>query len=63
MLALTSEGAGREDGADRRLAIVVDEVYGDIAAARVDSAVYREYVHLVRTSEGWKIANALWRST
>jgi hypothetical protein len=63
MLALTSEGAGREDGADRRLEIVVDEVYGDIATARVDSAVYREYVHLVRTCDGWKIANALWRST
>jgi hypothetical protein len=29
----------------------------------VRSAVYREYLHLVRTNEGWKIANALWRPT
>jgi hypothetical protein len=63
MLELTAAGAGAEDGADRRIEIEVVEVYGDIATAVVRSAVYREYVHLVRTSDGWKIANALWRST
>jgi hypothetical protein len=25
--------------------------------------VYREYLHLVRTTGGWKIANALWQWT
>jgi len=25
--------------------------------------VYHEYVHLVRTQAGWKIANALWQWT
>jgi hypothetical protein len=29
----------------------------------VDSDVYREYVHLVRTDDGWRIVNALWHST
>ena len=27
----------------------------------VDSASYHEYLHLVRTGEGWRIANALWQ--
>ena len=25
------------------------------------SAVYHEYLQLVRTDDGWKIANALWQ--
>jgi hypothetical protein len=61
MLELTAAGAGAEDAADRRLEVAVVEVHGEIATAIVRSAVYREYLHLVRTSEGWKIANALWR--
>ena len=39
------------------------DVHGAIASATVRSAVYREYVQLVRTPEGWKIVNALWAWT
>ena len=63
MVELTRQGEGRADGADRRLEIEIEDVYGDIASVTVSSAVYHEYVHLVRTNEGWKIANALWRPT
>jgi hypothetical protein len=63
MLELTRRGEGKEDAADRTLDVVVHDVYGDIATATVRSAVYHEYLHLVRTSEGWKIANALWQPT
>ena len=31
-----------------------------IATAIVRSAPYREYLHLVRTDDGWRIVNALW---
>ena len=41
------------------LDVVVLDVHGNVASVRVRSAVYYEYLHLVRTSEGWKIANAL----
>jgi hypothetical protein len=34
---------------------------GEIASVTVRSAVYYEYHQLVRTSAGWKIANALWK--
>jgi ketosteroid isomerase-like protein len=63
MLELTRRGDGKEDAADRTLEIEVEDVYEDIASATVRSAVYHEYVQLVRTRDGWKIANALWRLT
>ena len=63
MLELTRRGEGKEDAADRTLDIEVEDVYGDIASVTVCSAVYHEYVQLVRTRDGWKIANALWQAT
>jgi ketosteroid isomerase-like protein len=63
MLELTRRGEGKEDAADRTLDIEVEDVYGDIASVTVCSAVYHEYVQLVRTRDGWKIANALWQLT
>jgi ketosteroid isomerase-like protein len=61
MVELTRQGAGKPDGADRTLDIEVEDVYEDIACVTVRSAVYHEYVQLVRTQDGWKIANALWQ--
>lgn len=61
MIGATAAGSGRErDPGARRIDVRVVEVYGDIATAVVDSNVYREYLHLVRTEAGWKIVNALW---
>jgi hypothetical protein len=61
MLELTAAGEGAEDGKDRRLDVEIEDLHGDIASVTVRSAVYHEYLHLVRTPDGWKIANALWR--
>ena len=63
MLELTRRGDGKKDASDRTLDIEVEDLYEDIASVTVCSAVYHEYVQLVRTREGWKIANALWRFT
>jgi hypothetical protein len=63
MLELTRNGEGREDGADRRLEISVDAVGAHLASATVRSAVYYEVLQLVRTADGWRIANALWELT
>jgi hypothetical protein len=48
---------------DLGIEIVVNDVYDTIASVSVYSRVYREYLHLVRTRGGWKIANALWQLT
>jgi len=61
MVEMTHDGEGREDGKDRSLEIRVDDVFGDIATATVHTAVYHEYVQLVRTDDGWKIVTALWQ--
>ena len=63
MIAATARGVGARDPGDRRIEVEVEEVYGTIASATVRSAVYREYVQLVRTPKGWRIVNALWEWT
>ena len=65
MVAWTAGGEGKEvdPGPDRRIDVTVVDVYGNIAGVVVDSDVYREYLHLVGTDDGWKTVNALWHST
>jgi putative lumazine-binding protein len=54
------EGTG---AADVPLTIGVADGCGDIAGAVVRPAPCGDYLHLIRTSDGWKIANALWLRT
>jgi hypothetical protein len=62
MIERTAEGIGKtRDLPDRRLEVEVDHVHREIANVTVRSNVYVEYLHLVRTREGWKIVNALWQ--
>lgn len=61
MVELTEQGEGKADAADRHIDIQIEDVYDDIASVTVHTATYHEYLQLVRTREGWKIANALWR--
>ena len=62
MFDATAKHLGKaRDVADRRIEVEVIDVHDGIATAVVRSAVYREYLHLIRTREGWKIVNALWQ--
>jgi Putative lumazine-binding len=61
MVELTGQGAGEQDRADGRVEVEVHDVYKDAATATVHTATYHEYLHLVRTGDGWRIANALWQ--
>ena len=64
MIEATGQGVGRERGSgDRRIEVEVEDLYETIANATVRSAVYREYVQLARTTDGWKIVNTLWEWT
>lgn len=61
MVEATAAGRGKErDPGSRRIDVHVIDIHGDIASVVVDSNVYREYLHLGRTDDGWKIVNALW---
>ena len=62
MVAWTIVGEGRtDDPAERATSIEIVDVAGSIASVTVHSAEYIEYVHLVRTHDGWRIVNTLWR--
>ena len=62
MIEATAKGIGKtRDVPDRGIEVEVEHVHREIANVTVRSAVYVEYLHLVRTREGWKIVNALWQ--
>jgi len=62
MVDATAAGEGRrQDPGERRIEVVIEHVSGRIANVTVGSAVYVEYLQLVRTHDGWRIVNALWR--
>jgi ketosteroid isomerase-like protein len=59
MLELTEQGEGRTDLGPIEIAIA--DVRDDVASVTVRGGPYHEYLHLVRTGDGWRIANALWQ--
>ncbi len=59
MLQACAEGEGMR-AADRWVKIDIADVCGGIARAVVRSAPCREYLHLITTGAGWKMADALW---
>ena len=64
MVDATGRGVGRNrDPGDRQIDVTVEDIHATIASATVRSAVYREYVHLACTADGWKIVNTLWAPT
>ncbi|WP_327003889.1 nuclear transport factor 2 family protein [Dactylosporangium sp. NBC_01737] len=61
MIGWTREGEGvARKPADFGFDVTVNEIYHDIATVTVHSPVYREYLHLTRTADGWRILNALY---
>jgi hypothetical protein len=59
MVGWTREGEGvATRPADSGYDIAVNDLYHDIATVTVTSAIYREYLHLARTAEGWRILAA-----
>jgi hypothetical protein len=62
MVEATREGRGVR-AAGREIEVEITDVYRDIANVTVRSTPYREYLHLVRTDEGWKIASTLYVRT
>lgn len=61
MIGWTGEGEGvATRPADFAYEVTVDDLHREIATVTVHSAIYREYLHLVRTPDGWRILNALY---
>lgn len=61
MIGWTADGVGKdEDPGDRQISVHVDHIHGSIATATVTSAVYVDYLQLVRTDGEWQVLNVLW---
>lgn len=60
MVEMTADGGG--DAPDVEFTILIDDISTDIATVRVLSAEYLDYLHVARTSDGWKIVNVLFRT-
>jgi hypothetical protein len=61
MIGWTRDGDGvAEKPADFAYDITINDQYHQIATVTVHSAIYREYLSLVRTPQGWKILKALY---
>jgi hypothetical protein len=62
MVEAAAAGVGRRSEAQgREFRVQIDDVYGDVASAVVHAVPFIDYLHLVRTPDGWRILNALWR--
>ena len=60
MISWTREGEGvARKPAGFTFDVTVTEIYHEIATVTVHSPVYREYLHLIRTADGWRILNAV----
>ena len=61
MVEAAAAGLGRRSEAQgREYRVQIDDVYGDVASAVVHAVPFIDYLHLVRTPDGWRILNALW---
>ena len=61
MIGWTRAGEGVErKPAGFTFDVTVNEIYHEIATVTVHSPVYREYLHLTRTADGWRILNAIY---
>jgi hypothetical protein len=64
MIEATARGEGKSDSpVDLGIEIEVEDILGELANVTVRSVVYTEYLHLARTSDGWKILNDVWQPT
>lgn len=63
MVKWTAEGAGQQIAPeDRHWATRVIEIRGNAATAIAHSVPYIEYLHLIRTPDGWRIIASLWQA-
>lgn len=61
LVAATARGGGADTPEEeRRSEVTILDIFRDAASVRVDAHAWIDYMHLVRTEEGWKVVNVLW---
>lgn len=62
LIEATRGGGPRPKAAERRVAVEVLDVSGDLASARVFSVLFNDYVHLVKRDGRWQLVSVLWHT-
>lgn len=61
LVASTANGGGSGTPVgERRADVRILDIFRNAASVKVDAADWVDYLHLVRTKDGWKILNVLW---
>lgn len=60
LIEATRGTAPRPNATERKLAVEVLDVSGNIASARVFSVQFNDYVHLIKRDGRWTLLNVLW---
>jgi hypothetical protein len=58
---VTATGEGRGTRYARPYEVAILDAFGDIAAVRVLSSVYMDYLHVARCRDRWLLVNVLWQ--
>jgi hypothetical protein len=58
---VTATGEGHGTRYERPYDAMIMDAFGDIAAVRIFSSVYMDYLHVARCGEAWRIVNVLWQ--
>jgi hypothetical protein len=61
MVAYTRLGGGRDRGVSASIDLRIEDISGGIASVTAHTEHFHEYLHLVRTTDGWRIVNVLWK--
>jgi hypothetical protein len=62
MIDATVDGEGlREDAADRRIEIRIENLTDGVASVQCFCHRYVDLLHLIDMPDGWKIVNAAWQ--
>lgn len=60
LVEATRRGGGVDSPGARRDDVTILDLFGNAASVRVDADRWIDYLHLVRTDQGWRIVNVLW---
>lgn len=62
LIEATRAGGGKATPADaRNLVFTLLDIQGDVASAKIFTAVFNDYLHFVKVNSQWRLVNVLWQ--
>jgi hypothetical protein len=60
MIHYTQEGVGKKDGEHGHFIVTILDAHNNIAAVKIATDKYIDYLHIGKVNEKWRIINVLW---